>query len=70
MHFDIHTKIKSSRDKNLIKNNYTKRTLLASGDEEVILLSENPSELCNRLCLIIQKNKEIITPDLIVKLLV
>ena len=31
MHFDIHTKGKSSRDKNLIKNYFNKRTILASG---------------------------------------
>ena len=40
MHFNIHAKSKSSRDKNIIKNYYNRRTLVATGLQEVILLSE------------------------------
>ena len=47
MHFDIHAKDKSFRDKNLIKNYYNKRALLASGLHEVVFLSENPNEVCD-----------------------
>jgi len=57
MHFDIHRTGKSTRDKTLINNYYNKRAILASGFEEVIFLSENPNELCNRLCLIIQEKQ-------------
>ena len=57
MHFDIHAKGKSFNEKNLIKNYYNKRTLLASGVQEVICLSENRIELCNRLRSIIQEKQ-------------
>ena len=61
MHFDIHSTGhstgKSNRDKTLPNNYYSKRALLASGFEEVIFLSENPNELCNRLCLINQEKQ-------------
>ena len=70
MRFNIKTTGKSNRDKILIDNYYIKRALLASGLQKVIFLSENPDELCNRLHLIIQKNKEVmIQIDLIMKLL-
>ena len=55
MHFDIHAKGKRSIDKNLTKNFYNKRAIIASGLQEVVFLSENPNELCKRLCLINQE---------------
>ena len=58
MHFDINAKgSKSNRDRNLINNYYKKRALPASGLQEVIFLSENPNELCDRLRLIIQEKQ-------------
>ena len=44
MHFDIHAKSKSFRDKNLKKNYYNKRAILASG-LKTVFLSENFNEL-------------------------
>ena len=57
MHFDLHANGKTSRDKNLAKNYYNKRALLASSDQEVIFLSDNPNEICDRLHLIIQEKQ-------------
>ena len=48
MHFDIHAKGKSSRDKNLIKNKFKKRAKPASGIS-AIFLSETSIELCDNL---------------------
>ena len=56
MHFDIHSRGKRLRDKNLIKMHFTKRSLLASG-LRTIFLSEKPNEICNRLRLINQDKK-------------
>ena len=47
MHFDIHAKGKSFRDKNY----YNKRAILASGLKTIFL----PDELCNRLGSLLQK---------------
>ena len=70
MHFNIKTTSKSTRDKTLIDNYYNKRALVASGLQEVIFLSENPNELCDRLSLIIQEKKvEMIQKNLIMKCL-
>ena len=57
MHFDIHAKSKSFRDKNLKKNFYNKRVLLGSDLQKGIFLSVNPDEICNRLRLIIQEKR-------------
>ena len=57
IYFDIQTTGKSSRDRNLMKNYYNKRALLASGVQEVNLLSENAIELCDRLQLINQEKQ-------------
>ena len=56
MHFDIHTEGKSLRDKSL-KNVYNKRALEASVLQEVNFLSENPNQLCERLCFIIEEKQ-------------
>ena len=57
MHFDIHAKIKSSSDKNLLKNFYKNTAILALVLQKVILLSENPNEICNRFRLIFQEKQ-------------
>ena len=55
--FDIHAKDKCFRDENLIRNFYNNRTLLASGLQKVIFLSENSNEICLGICLIIQEKQ-------------
>ena len=58
--FDIHARVKSLRDRNLIKYYFNKRAILASvfkRSEGTIFVSENPNELCDRLCLIIQEKR-------------
>ena len=57
MHFDKHAKSKSSRDKNLLKNFYKNTAILALVLQKVILLSENPNEICNRFRLIFQEKQ-------------
>ena len=59
MHFDIHTKGKSSRDGNPLKSYYNKRALLASSLHEAIFLSENANDICDRLRLIILENQAV-----------
>ena len=54
MHFDLRSRGKGSRDKNLIKNYYNKRAILASGISKIIFLSSDPNELCDRLNLLMQ----------------
>ena len=56
MHFDIHAKGRHPRDKNLIKSNYNKRAILASG-LKTIFVSENPNDLCDRLLLLLKEKK-------------
>ena len=55
--FDIHAKDKSFRDENLIKNYSNKRTLLASGLQKVIFLSENSNEICVGIYSLIQEKQ-------------
>ena len=57
MHFDIHAKGKSSRDRNLMNNYFKKRALLASGNREIIFLPQNPNEFCDKVCWIIQEQQ-------------
>ena len=48
------------RDRNLTKNYFNKRTIIASvlkGSETTIFFSQDPHELCDRLCLIIQEKQ-------------
>ena len=48
------------RDENLIKNYFNKRAKIASGlnrSDRISFFSENPEELCDRLCLIIQEKQ-------------
>ena len=54
--FDIHSRSKSLRDKNLIKNSFNKRGIPASG-LKTIFVSENPNELCDELKLLLQKKR-------------
>ena len=56
MHFDIHAKGKSSRDKHLIKNYYNKKAIIASG-LKTIYFSENPNKLCDRLKIMLQEKQ-------------
>ena len=51
MHFNTHTTGKSKRNRNLIKNYYNKRSILASG-LKTIFLPDNPNERCDRLKLL------------------
>ena len=57
MRFDMHAKVEISSDKNLMKNYFNKRALLASGLHEVIFLSGNPNELFDRLRLKFQQKQ-------------
>ena len=57
IHFDIHTRGKIYRDKNLIKNYYNKRAILESGISNTIFLSSNPDESCKRFQLLIQEKR-------------
>ena len=57
MHFEIHSKGKSLGDRTNTKTFYNKRALLASGLHEVIFLSKNLNELCDRLRLIFQEKQ-------------
>ena len=60
IHFEIYARGKSLRDRNLAKNFFNKRAVLASGlkrSETVIFLSQSPNELCKRLCLINQEKQ-------------
>ena len=56
--FDIHARGKSFlRDRNPIKMYFHKRASLASGLQQVISLSKDANELCNRLFLILQERQ-------------
>ena len=60
MHFDINCRGKCLRDRNLIKNFFNERSILAfrlKTSETTFFLSENPNDLCDRLCLIIQEKQ-------------
>ena len=56
MHFNTRATGKSNRHKNLIKNYYNTRAILAS-ELKIIFLSGNPNELCERLKLLIQEKR-------------
>ena len=71
MHFNVHARGKGNRDKNLIKNYYKKRAILASGISKTIFLSSDPNELCDRLKLLLQEknagnNSNIINDEMVV----
>ena len=52
-HFYIRAQIKHLRDRNLMKNIFNRRAIFASGlKRSETFLSENPSKICDRLCLI------------------
>ena len=56
--FHIHVRGKSLRDRNLIRNYFNRRVLVASGlkrSEGAISFSKKPNELCDRICLIIHE---------------
>ena len=55
--FDIHARGKSLRDRNPIKMSFHKRALPASGLQQVISLSKDANELCNRIFLILQERQ-------------
>ena len=48
MHFDKHAKVKSLRDRNLLKKRFIKTSILASG-LRTIFVSENPTKLCEKV---------------------
>ena len=55
---DIHARGKSLTDRNLLKNYFNKRTVLATGvkkSKRTIFFPEVPNELCERIRLIIQE---------------
>ena len=58
--FDIHARGGSFRDRNVKENHLNKRTILVSGlkrSQTTFLLSQNPDELCDRLCLMIHEKQ-------------
>ena len=56
MRFNKRATCKSNIDRNLIKNYYNKRSILASG-LETVFFSENPDELCDRIKLLLQEKR-------------
>ena len=56
MHFVTSRTNKSERDRNLLENYFNERAILAS-ELKNFFLSENPSELCDRLKLIKQEKR-------------
>ena len=69
-HFNTRATGKGNRDRNLIKNYFNERAVLASG-LKTIFLSDNPNELCDRLKFLIQEkragnNSDMINQEMVV----
>ena len=68
MHFKTRRTGKSKRDRNLIKNHFNKRAVLASV-LKTIFISEKPKEICDRLKSILQekqagKNSDVVNREM------